>query len=290
MITRQQRCYKRHDKPVKHQPAIPPEVFRQLLRLAQTPRERTRAYLLAAAVFFCLRSCEYTKTPKHEEQKTHPICPTDITFRKNGEELSHDHPRLHLADTITITFRLQKAEYYYESVTQYRTEDPELCPIRCWAAVLRRLRSEPKYDPTKPVYTYHDASGKQADILSKEIMTDIKRVVSIIGKNILGFTANEVGTHSVRAGGAMMMYLAKTPVYTIMMIGRWHSNAFLRYIEKQVLEFSKGVANKMLTYNTFFNIPVRPWTDTTEIEHSRSANHYLPQALSQTFGFGRVSA
>lgn len=38
-------------------------------------------------------------------------------------------------------------------------------------------------------------------------MTDIRRVVSIIGKDILGFTANEVGTHSVRAGGAMIVLL-----------------------------------------------------------------------------------
>ncbi|KAL7473985.1 hypothetical protein ACHAWX_000001 [Stephanocyclus meneghinianus] len=54
----------------------------------------------------------------------------------------------------------------------------------------------------------------------------------------------------------MLMYLAKEPVYTIMLIGRWSSDAFLAYIEKQVKEFTKGVSSRMLQYNTFYNIPL----------------------------------
>ena len=85
----------------------------------------------------------------------------------------------------------------------------------------------------------------------------------------------------------MMMYLAKTPVYTIMMQGRWHSNAFLTYIEKQVLKFAKDVSKKMLTHNTFFNIPVRAWTETDADDHSRSANQYFGSAIRQAHnGFG----
>jgi len=105
-----------------------------------------------------------------------------------------------------------------------------------------------------------------------------------MGEAILGFTPDEVGTHSNRAGGAMMMYLSKVPIVTIMMIGRWHSNAFLTYIEKQVLQFSVGVSQAMLTYNTFYNVPGRPWTSTDQDEHSRSAHQYLPQLLHQNTG------
>ena len=51
-----------------------------------------------------------------------------------------------------------------------------------------------------------------------------------------------------------MAYLAKEPVYTIMLIGRWSSTAFLRYIEKQVTEFTRGVNKRMLTHETFFHV------------------------------------
>jgi hypothetical protein len=53
----------------------------------------------------------------------------------------------------------------------------------------------------------------------------------------------------------MEMYLAVVPVYTIMLISRWPSDAFLHYIQKQVKQFSKDVAKKMLTHCSFQTIP-----------------------------------
>lgn len=278
-LTRQVKAYKKNDKPTKHQKALPPEVYRQLLRHASHPRAIARAILLSSALWFCMRSCEYTKTSR-KEQKTKPICPEDITFRHNGLILPHDSPFLHEATVVSITFRLQKCDVMEETVSQYRTDDPELCPVKGWVKVIRRLRSYPKYNPKWPVYTYY-ANGQYTYIKSDEILKDIRRMVSIMGEAVLGFTPDDVGTHSNRASGAMLMYLAKQPVVTIMMIGRWHSNAFLTYIEKQVLEFSRGVSQAMLTYNTFYNVPARPWTNTDPDAHSHSANKYLPQFLRQ---------
>ena len=46
----------------------------------------------------------------------------------------------------------------------------------------------------------------------------------------LDFKGEKVGTHSQRLGAAMEMYLGGCTVYTIMMVGRWYSDAFLGYI------------------------------------------------------------
>jgi hypothetical protein len=53
----------------------------------------------------------------------------------------------------------------------------------------------------------------------------------------------------------MAMYLAGIPAFTIMLIGRWSSDAFLRYIRRQVQELSRGVASKMLLTRDYFTIP-----------------------------------
>ena len=53
----------------------------------------------------------------------------------------------------------------------------------------------------------------------------------------------------------MAMYLAGVPVFTIMLIGRWSSDAFLRYIRRQVQEFSAGVSRRMILTPDFFTIP-----------------------------------
>ena len=61
--------------------------------------------------------------------------------------------------------------------------------------------------------------------------------------------------HSNRSGGAMGMFLTGTPVYTIMLLGCWSSNAFMRYIRKQVLKMSHGVSSKMITFKEFYTVP-----------------------------------
>ena len=41
----------------------------------------------------------------------------------------------------------------------------------------------------------------------------------------------------------MAMCLNDVPVFTIMIMGHWSSDAFLRYIRKQVEQFSHNVAS-----------------------------------------------
>ena len=53
----------------------------------------------------------------------------------------------------------------------------------------------------------------------------------------------------------MAMYLGECPVYTIMMIGRWSSDAFLRYIRKQVEQFSHNVSRIMIRFQFHLHIP-----------------------------------
>ena len=67
---------------------------------------------------------------------------------------------------------------------------------------------------------------------------------------------DKLGASSLRTSAAMMMYLAREQVYTIMLVGRWSSDAFLAYIEKQVKEFTKGVSSRMLQSDTFYNVPL----------------------------------
>ena len=86
------------------------------------------------------------------------------------------------------------------------------------------------------------------EIRSQEILTDLQSAVLSIGEDKLGILANEIGTHSIRLGAAMSMYLGECPVYTIMMIGRWSSDTFLLYIRKQVEHFSHNVAIRMLRF------------------------------------------
>ena len=75
------------------------------------------------------------------------------------------------------------------------------------------------------------------------------------GKERLGFSHKEVGTHSIRSGFSIELYLAKFYPETIMIMGRWASSAFLRYIRIQVSDLSKGTSTLMRTNHAFYTIP-----------------------------------
>ena len=137
-----------------------------------------------------------------------------------------------------------------------RTQDPTLCPIRSWAAVCSRICEYLGAIPSTLVNTYiHPETQKLLRVTSKQVLTSIRAVVMRIGKDALGYSAPEVGIHSIRSATAMAMYLAGVLVFTIMLIGRWSSDTFLRYIRRQVQEFSSGVSSRMLLTAAYFTIP-----------------------------------
>ncbi len=53
----------------------------------------------------------------------------------------------------------------------------------------------------------------------------------------------------------MTMYLGKIPVYAIQLIGRWKSNSFMKYLRKQIEQFTLGISSKMLTLQVFRHFP-----------------------------------
>jgi hypothetical protein len=67
----------------------------------------------------------------------------------------------------------------------------------------------------------------------------------------------------------MAMYLAGVPIFTIMLIGRWSSDAFMRYIRKQVKEFSEGISSKMIHHEQFFTIPSEKPSDLSCSNHTK---------------------
>jgi hypothetical protein len=68
----------------------------------------------------------------------------------------------------------------------------------------------------------------------------------------------DIGTHSIRSGAAMAMYLSGVKVETIQMIGKWRSRLFMRYLRIQVPETTRGVATRMTSRHTFLTIDHKP--------------------------------
>ncbi len=58
------------------------------------------------------------------------LCLWNIAFIKGGNILDHSSAELNLADYVSITFEQQKNNRKSDTVTQWRTADPIMCPIK----------------------------------------------------------------------------------------------------------------------------------------------------------------
>ena len=90
------------------------------------------------------------------------------------------------------------------------------------------------------------------------INTAIKDAVVKLKLHQQGIKREFVGSHSLRAGGAMAMHLNGVSDNTIKKMGRWSTDTFLMYIHQQISAFSKGVSTKMANRIDFHNIAFQP--------------------------------
>ena len=205
-----------------------------------------------------MRSCEYSKVPSGDKRKTKVLRIRDIRFFDKNTLIPHDSPNLSSADKVSITFRFQKNDSINETVTLPASGDIEMCPVKMWAKSIKRILAYEGTDENSTVNTFFE-KGKLTQITNKQIEKELKKATDKIGHLKLGFKSSEIGTHSIRSGAAMAMYLDDISPLTIKMIGRWKSDSFLNYIRKQVEQFSLNVTSRMLKNENFTHIPDPEW-------------------------------
>ncbi len=104
--------------------------------------------------------------------------------------------------------------------------DGTLCPVRATAAIVKRVGKYPGSSPNSPVSTvYNNKIINQ--VTSNHLINALQDAVGAIGEVKLGFKKENVGTHSIKLGATMAMYLGECLVFMVMLIGCWSSDAFL---------------------------------------------------------------
>ncbi len=254
VLHRLYRAFKNKDPKIEHQKGVPLLVISELWKHQNTETEKSLAQLTVAAYFFACHSCKYLKVPQDEKRRTDILKLRNIRFFKDGKQVHAPSPNLRLADSVSLTFEMQKNQEKFDTVTHGLTDHDFLCPVKQWAAVVNRIWSYLGSTTDTPVSAVwrHD---RIEHLTSQILVNALRDSVVAVGEDSLGFKASEVGTHSIRSGAVMQMYLGICPVYTIMLIGRWSSDAFLRCIRKQIKQFSHNVSRRILSFMAHRHIP-----------------------------------
>jgi hypothetical protein len=198
------------------QKTLPLCVIRLILSNRSTELQWAMGNLTAATHFWVMRSCEYLKITKAEQQQTKQLCLCNIAFIKNGEILDHSSTKLHLADWVSVTFERQKNDRKSDTVTQWRTKDPILRPMKIWASIVTQILSYKGTNKNSPVFLV--LHRKKSISVTSEMTTNLIRDGMVaIGETKVGIEHWEIRTHSIQSGAAMAMYLAGVPIFLIML-------------------------------------------------------------------------
>jgi hypothetical protein len=226
-------------------------VYRTIWQSKATNFDVVLGQLIVAALFHGMRSCECSNVTG--ERKTKILIVANIRFFHKRREIHKTKETLHLlqfSTSVTITFVRQKTNQHYAMISQHAS-GKDICPVKTWALIITRILSDEDCTVQSQVNVYRDTAGTLCTVHATEVAQHLKNTVSSIGANVLGFTANDVGTHSNRTSFAMMVYLQRVHPFTIMLQGRWSSEAFLLYVRSQVQQFSTGLSNSMVQEDFF---------------------------------------
>ena len=155
-------------------------------------------------------------------------------------------------------------------ITQWATLHLFLCPVKQWAAIVKHISLYPGASKATPVSAVLQHK-RIVHITKKQVNDALQDGVKAYRESKLCINASEVGTHSLHFGAAMEMYLGGLPVYAIQLIGRWSSDSFMKYLHKQIKEFTLGVSMKMLTVQVFCHNSSITSSCPEEIEFGMSA-------------------
>ena len=108
----------------------------------------------------------------------------------------------------------------------------ELGLATTWGALVERVLSCLGTSLDSPANLAH--IGKHNMLInSEQTAIFFKATVKSIGKDKLGFTEGDVGTHSITSSSAIILNLTQARTATIIESGRWESDAFILLIQKE---------------------------------------------------------
>jgi hypothetical protein len=261
-FSRQLRSYRNTDPSTESQIALPVKIFQNICDnegRSASPIEQATADVITIMFYFLLRVGEITCPEANRPRRTVQFRRCDTSFwskQANGSliRLPADTPlaQLLLADQVTLKLSNQKngsrdATLHHESVAG------NLCPVK---AVARRYDASRRADPADPAAMLCLVAPRQF-VVAKHVGQVLQRAAIRTTIWLEGFSLTRIGPHSIRASGAMALYLNNVTEQQICIIGRWKSKTWLTYIHSQIAAVSVGISRAMARPVVFHNIAVR---------------------------------
>ena len=104
----------------------------------------------------------------------------NIQFYRGRRRMCHNDRSLLSADSVSVTFEFQKNDERDVTITQHCTHDATLCPVRAWAALVKRVLGHPSTNSDTPVNAFV-VNGELKHIPATRMVDKIRASATVIG-------------------------------------------------------------------------------------------------------------
>ena len=238
-------------------------ILESLWNLANTspnPRKSATFDLCVIAFFFLCRPGEYADSRRKEEGRSSAFTLADVRFstrqRQNLYASTCSLNDVRLAIHVALTFTDQKNCVRGETIGHGFTGDPYLCPGEAVKRRVLHLR-ENNAPPDTPLYTIYSTRGatRPTTVTTSQDITPLLRAAAATVEHTTGIPPAKIQAYSLRSGGATALLCAGTDPLIIQLIGRWNSDAMLRYLRTMATAVTAPLASKMLQHGRYTFIP-----------------------------------
>jgi hypothetical protein len=251
-------------------------ILRELTRLTNLndPASLAVRDLCIIGFFWLLRPAEYLFSTGRGRSEAFRLC--DVSFTADN--------RVFLASTAplndltvsritraTLTFNDQKNAVRGEQISHTITSDPILCPCKALARICQRLHLLGAPGST-PIHAYGTPGGPTLFIRPPHITRALRHAASAL-HHLTGIDPALLSARSLRPGGATALLCAGADSDIIQLLGRWKSDAMLRYLRVAAHAHSSPLAQAMLAAGSFTFAP------TAFAAHWHPLPHQTPPAV-----------
>lgn len=248
------KSYKDRDPVPRPQVALPVHAIQMAsaarLDASAPARDRATADLIVMAFFFLLRVGEYTRHPAHVTTRTIPLRICDIRFWQGQTllPLTSGAASLAAASSVTLMIDNQKNGQRGDTIHQEACAS-EFCPVRSIAARVSAILAQ-----NMPLTTPLSYVQPGMYVHPPDILLAVRRGARLARLEASGYQLSRIGAHSLRASGAMALWLSGHGPEAIMKLGRWRTQTFLTYIHSQIAALTTGTSRKMGRPVSFHNV------------------------------------
>jgi hypothetical protein len=212
--------------------------------------------LTIIAFYWLLRPAEYTPSRTAGRSQAFRFC--DVFFTVGDVVRCATDPSLndvHVSSVTSaaLTFTDQKNGVRGEQVAQRANSDPIMCPAKALFRLTQHLRDH-HAPATTPLYTYYDSTNKACVIPSTYITNGLRHSAKNLQRTS-GIDWRLLSARSLRPGGATALMCANIDPTWIQLLGRWKSNAMLRYLRIQAHVNNANFSQMMLDHGSFTFAP-----------------------------------